>query len=171
MSSCQENRYFRSLFIGLAAAIFVCACGNEKEVTFKSGGMTHTFAEGQDATPKDFPLPIYKGAVATGSVSAEGDNNEQSKFLMLSTADPLDKVSEYYQRELKGRGWQIENVQTWAKLVSISAKQKDLEANVMLADDGGKTTISLSAGRAVEDKTEESDAENYKPEKLNLPTD
>lgn len=174
MAHSSLNSCLSYLSISALVMVVSSACGSDKQVSFKSGGMTHTFAEGKDAIPKDFPLPIYQGAVVTGSVSSEGDNKEHSKFLMLSSSDPLDKVSEFYQTELKSRNWQIENVQSWTKLVSISAKQKDLEANVMLADDGGKTTISLSTGKSLQDgsdKVDEGDLENYKPEKLTPPTD
>jgi hypothetical protein len=159
--------------IGVSLCLFLSACGNDKEATYKSGGMTHTMAEGKDAVPKDFPLPLYTGAAPTGSVSAEGAGDEQSRFLILSTTDSLDKVSEWYQSELKNTGWNVE-VQVMPKLVSISAtkKEKDLDANVSLADDGGKTTISLQSTKSVEIKKEDEEpTENYTPNKVTPPTD
>ncbi|MFX5122973.1 hypothetical protein ABTC78_19470, partial [Acinetobacter baumannii] len=74
-----------------------------------------------------------------------------------TSADSIDKVSEYYQNELKTTGWNIENVQVTPKLVSISATKKDknLESNVLINDDGGKTTISLQSTSAVEIKKED----------------
>jgi hypothetical protein len=136
--------------------------------------MTHTMAEGKDAVPKDFPLPLYAGAVPTGSVSAQGADDEQTKYLILSTSDSIDKVSEYYQGELKNTGWNIENVQVTPKLVSISAtkKDKDLDSNVLIADDGGKTTISLQSTKSVEIKKEDEEpTENFSPNKVTPPTD
>jgi hypothetical protein len=159
--------------IGVSLCFLLSACGNDKEATYKSGGMTHTMAEGKDAVPKDFPLPLYTGAAPTGSVSAEGAGDEQSRFLILSTTDSLDKVSEWYQSELKNTGWNVE-VQVMPKLVSISAtkKEKDLDANVSLADDGGKTTISLQSTKSVEIKKEDEEpTENYTPNKVTPPTD
>lgn len=79
----------------------ISGCSNDGAVSFNSGGMTQSFAEGKDSVPKDFILPVYPGATATGSVSADGNDQEQSKFLMLSSTDSLDKVSEYYQSSLK----------------------------------------------------------------------
>jgi hypothetical protein len=158
----------------VAVACLTHGCSKEGAVTFNSGGMTHTFAEGKDAVPKDFILPMYPGATTTGSVSAEGTDQEESKFLMLSTSDTLEKVSEFYQNSLKDKGWTVDKVDTDApKVVSISAHLKDTEANVMLADDAGKTTISLSAGKVGDTSKEdsESNSENYKPDKLNPPTD
>jgi hypothetical protein len=99
---------------------------------------------------------------------------EESKFLALSSNDPLDKVSDYYQNTLKDKGWTIDKVDSdIPKVVNISAHLKDTEANVMLAEDGGKTTISLNAGNAGDTSKEDSEAnqENYKPDKVNPPTD
>jgi hypothetical protein len=160
--------------ISLPVVLVNLGCSKEGSVTFNSGGMTHTFAQGKDAIPKDFALPIYPGATATGSVSADGAGQEESKFLMLSSTDSLDKVSEFYQTNLKDKGWTIDKVDTEApKVVSISVHLKDTDANVMLADDGGKTTISLSSGKAGDTSKEdaESNSENFKPDKANPPSD
>jgi hypothetical protein len=162
------------LFMGALAIFTLGACSQDGSAKYESGGMTQTFAEGKEAVPKDFLLPVYPGATATGSVSAEGAGQEESKFLMLSSTDSLDKVSDFYQNTLKDNGWTIDKVDTDApKVVSISAHMKNTEANVMLADDGGKTTISLSAGNAGDTSKEdtESNQENYKPDKANPPTD
>jgi hypothetical protein len=169
-----SQRFYIVAAISSSLCLFLSACGNDKEATYKSGGMTHTMAEGKDAVPKDFPLPLYTGAAPTGSVSAEGAGDEQSRFLILSTTDPLEKVSEFYQAELKNTGWSVDNVQVLPKLVSISAtkKDKDLDANVSLADDGGKTTISLQSTKSVEIKKEDDEpTENYVPNKVTPPTD
>jgi hypothetical protein len=161
------------LTLALAAiAVFAAGCGNDKEVSYKSAGMTHTFAEGKDAVPKDFALPLYPGAQPTGSVSAEGDGNEQSKYVILSTIDPIDKVSDFYQDELKKQGWTLEPAQTMPKLISISGTLKGLDSNVMISDDGGKTTISLQLNRSVETKKEDEETnENFTPDKVTPPTD
>ena len=158
----------------LAILFIVSGCGDNNAVSFNSGGMTHTFAEGKDSVPKDFVLPVYPGATATGSVSADGTDQEQSKFLMLSTTDPMDKVSEYYQSALKDKGWTIDKVDAdQPKIVSITAHTKQMDGNIFLADDGGKTTISLSAGKSGDTSKEdaESQSENYSPDKANPPTD
>jgi hypothetical protein len=158
----------------LAILLMISGCADKNAVSFTSGGMTHTFAEGKDSVPKDFILPVYPGATATGSVSADGTDQEQSKFLMLSTIDSLDKVSEYYQSALKDKGWTIDKVDAdQPKIVSITAHTKQMEGNIFLADDNGKTTISLSAGKSGDTSKEdaESQSDNYSPDKTNPPTD
>lgn len=149
----------------------------QKVVSFKAGGMTHSFAEGNDSVPKDFPLPVYPGATATGSISAEGQGDEQSKFSMLSSKDDIHKVSDYYQQELKGKGWTVDDVQPSDNLISITAHSKDLQANVMLsADEDKQTTISLSVSKSSDATTSADDAEaateNFTPQKTApVPTD
>jgi hypothetical protein len=168
------NRACLTIIIATACAATLAGCGNDKEAVYKSGGMTHTLAEGKDAIPKDFPLPLYPNASSTGSVSAQGAGDEQTKYLMISTPDSLDKVSEYYQGELKNTGWEVGQVETSPKLVSISAtkKSQDLDSNVMIAEDGGKTTISLQSTKSVEIKKEDEEpSENYTPNKVTPPTD
>lgn len=174
----SRNKTLKSLTTAAILALFVSStlssCNKEGSVSFNSGGMTQTFTEGKNAVPKGFNLPVYPGATATGSVSAEGSDQEESKFLMLSSPDSLDKVSEFYQNTLREQGWIVDKVDTEApKVVSISAHTKNTEANVMLADDGGKTTISLSAGKAGDTTKEDTEAqsENYSPDKVNPPSD
>ncbi|HEY9730729.1 MAG TPA: hypothetical protein V6C89_02385 [Drouetiella sp.] len=163
------------VFVATVSVVSLSSCGNQKEVSFKSGGMTHTFAEGQDAVPKDFPLPIYPGATTSGSVSAGGEDQEHSQFLMLSSNDSMDKISEYYQGQLKDKGWEIDKVDTSPKLVSIDAHKDKLQANAELVEDSDsdKTTISLQVSQQSDNPKEDSEAaaENFKPDKVTPPTD
>ncbi len=155
----------------LLAACLLSACGTSKEVTFKSGGMTHTFAEGKGAVPRDFPLPVYPGAQATGSVSAQGDKTaEESKFLLLSSSDSVEKIRDFYQQELPKSGWKVETSQSLPKVFSISASRDDLDAAVMVSSEGEKTIINIGISKNDDSEPEPAD-ENYSPEKLAPPTD
>lgn len=148
--------------ISVVMTVFcLSACGGgDKQVSIQSGGMTHTFAEGDNSVPPDFPLPLYPEAKPTGSVSAATANaSEDSKFLILASKDPMDKVGDFYQGKLKDDGWTVLNVQTLPKLTNISANKDQLDANVMLSSDGKQTTISLSVCRAAEDQTTSTDNE------------
>lgn len=156
------------------AAVLLSGCNSgTSEVSFKSGGMTHTFAEGKSSIPKDFPLPLYPNATTTGSVSADGGaGGERSKFLMLASKDPVEQVSKYYLDELKASGWKVENQETSGGLINLSASQKDMEANVLVSGESGKTTISLSVSKTTgEMKAPADDSGNYEPNKVTPPTD
>ena len=135
----QQSRGLLLPFMVCASLCAVlCGCSDDKEVSYKSGGMTHTVAQGADALQKQFPLPIYPNSTPNGSVSAQGDENEQSKMLLLTTSDSIEKVSEYYQAEMPKGGWSVDNVQqTTPKLITISGAMKDkkLESNVTINDE------------------------------------
>ncbi len=158
----------------LSATILLAGCGaGNKEISFTSGGMTHTFAEGQGSIPKDFPLPIYPKATTTGSVSAQGgDDAERSRFLMLSSTDPADRVSAFYVDQLKSRGWKVDTRQRTGNLVNLSAAREDMDANVMVSSEGGKTTISLAVSKgSAEGAAPVEDPSKYEPSKVTPPTD
>lgn len=167
-----SRQSLRSGLTLLLAACLLSACANSKEVTFKSGGMTHTFAEGKSAVPSDFPLPVYPGAQATGSVSARGDKtDEQSRFLLLSSADSVEKIRDFYEKELPKAGWKVETSQTLPPQVfSISASRDDLDAAVMVSSEGDKSIINISVSKESDSEPEPVD-KDYSPEKITPPSD
>jgi hypothetical protein len=162
----------RQFLLCLLPVFAICGCSNNGEVTFKSGGTTQTFAEGKTSVPKEFEALVYPQSTTTGSVSADGDNQEQSKFLMLSSTSTPEVVSNWYQTELAKQNWKVDKVQGMPKLISITGHKDDTDVNVMIAEDGGKTTISLQAGKQGDTVNDDKEpAENYAPDKVNPPTD
>jgi hypothetical protein len=158
--------------IATCAAVSLTSCGNnEKEVSFKSDGVTHTFSEGDAAKSSNFPLPLYPNAKPTGAVSAKGDGDENSSFMILTSSDKLEAVSSFYSDKLKADGWTVNVTTTMPKLVNISASKKDTEANVMLGvDEASKTTITLAVSKESSTPTKVTKGD-YTPDKLNPPTD
>ncbi len=154
----------------LLSALVFSACSQSPEVSYHSGGMTHTFAEGKGAVPDNLPVPVYPGATPSGSVSVQGSDDEDSKFVLLSSTDPVNKIADYYQEELKKAGWTVVSTQVLPALVNLAAKKQDLEASVMLSGDGQKTSISISVNK--ESKvTPVPTSQTFTPDKLNPPTD
>jgi len=171
---CAASRLGLRLSLSLVVAgSLLGACGSSKEVTFKSGGMTHTFAEGKSAVPQDFPLPVYPGAQATGSVSAQGEkSSDESQFLLLSSNDSAEKVRQFYEKELPSSGWKVATTQSMPKVISISASRDDLDASVMVSSEGDKTIINIGVSKNGGPEPEPAPAdENYSPDKLTPPTD
>ena len=154
----------------MCGSALLTGCGsNEKQVSFNSGGVTHTFTEGKSV--HDFPIPIYPKAQATGSVEAKGDADENSKFLMLTSDDKVDPISKFYQDKLKEDGWTVSQNSVLPSLVNIAAKKNDMEASVMVsAQDGQKTSISLSISKESKEATK-MPVGNFVPDKMNPPTD
>jgi hypothetical protein len=157
--------------LAISTLTLAAGCGNPKEISYSSGGMTQTFSQGQNL-PKDFALPVYPGATTSGSV-AGNNSEEETQFLMLTTPDTIDKVSEFYEDKLKATGWTVDSVQPQAKVTTIDAHKDKLSANIEIAEDSGKTTVSLSWGKSADNIQDvgENASENYKPDKVTPPTD
>lgn len=161
--------FAKSTLIVFSAAGLLAACSSEKQVSFKSGGMTHTFTSGNDATNKGFLLPIYPEAKPTGGV-ANTDSEESSSFLMLTSTDSVEKIGTFYRDQLKKDGWSVSEVQFHPSLVNLGAKKEKLEASVLISAESDKTSITLSVGHEPDGKPEMS-TEVFAPDKLNPPTD
>lgn len=157
------------ILISVSSCLLLAGCGSSSEVSFQSGGMTHTMAEGGDATKQGFLLPIYPGAKPSGKVEAKG-NAESSHFLLLNSDDPVNKISDFYQQELKKDGWEISQQQVLPNLVNLAAKKDQLEASVMVSGEDKTSSITLSVSRAPEGTPVVTD-QTYTPDKLNPPTD
>lgn len=160
-----------NIFYVIVAGMLLTSCSNSSEVSFQSGGITHTFAEGNDATKQGFLLPIYPGAKPSGGVSS-GNNAESSSFLLLSSPDSAAKISDYYQQQLKKEGWEITQQDKMAdgEVTNIGARKGELEASVMVSGEEKSTSISLTVSRAPEGTPAVTD-QQYTPDKLNPPTD
>jgi hypothetical protein len=155
------------------AVVSLTACGNEKSVTYSSGGMTNTFNEGEKGIPKDLQSLVYPGAEIAGSTSAQDKDGEHSAFVSLSTPDSLERVSAWYDDSLKKNGWSIDSHDaTQPSFVSISGHQKDVEINVIVAQDANKTTISVSEGKSGEgDPVDDDEIERFEPNANVPPTE
>ena len=152
--------------------ILLTGCGNPHQLTYKSGDMTETLDEGKSAVPEEFKDYVFPGATTAGSVSAEGENNEESKFLMLSCKQPTDTVSKWYQDKLKSNKWKTISVDNQTKVISLVGHKDGADFNVMITEDNGITSISLSLANQVEDNaSDDNNHENYAPNKTYPPTD
>lgn len=161
------------LFAILNLSLLLCSCGSPKEVSFKSAGVTQTFTPGSSAVSITFEKFIYPGATTSGSVSAEGENSEESQFLMLTSKDPIEKVSKWYQEKFKAENWKITGQQEQTKLISITGTKENTELSAMLTEDNGHTSISLSMDKQTNsnDFGDENNKENFVPNKETPPTD
>lgn len=158
--------------ITCAALFSLSGCGsNEKEVTFKSGGITQTFTDGTSTKTQDFPLPIYPNAKPTGEVQASNDGDENSKFLMLASNDKVEDITNFYDSKLKSDGWTVNTKLKEPQLVNLSATKNDLDASVMVsADADGKATISIAISKQSNDAPKAT-GKVFTPDNLNPPTD
>lgn len=145
------------------------SCGDDKSVTFKSAGMTHTFNQG-DVTKELQPF-VYPGATVIGSTSASDNDGEQSAYLSLKSTDTLEKVSGWYEDTLKKDGWKLDSDDTMPRMINLSGHKEDFEIAVMMSEDNASTTISVSQGRAIDKPVDEEEIENFTPNELTPPTE
>jgi hypothetical protein len=150
--------------------MMLAACTSASQVSYQSGGMTQTFTAGKEAGKQDFLLPIYPNATATGEVQA-ASKEDQNSFRMLTSDDPVNKISEFYLAELKKNGWKVNQQSVLPTLVNISAKKEKLDGSIMISgDEHNKTSINLSVSVEAEG-TPEVSKDSFSPDKINPPTD
>lgn len=122
------NRGLFAVIIGFALLGFVLAPGCTKKETFKSkkgnvsveqegkrGKVTVETDEGKteietgESLPKGWPadMPVYKPAKIVGSSAIKGQGDAASLSLALETSDAVDKVREFYQKNLASNGWEV----------------------------------------------------------------
>lgn len=159
-----------SAFAMILALPVMTGCSATDSVSYNSMGVKQTMTAGKDAELKNFSLPIYPNAKSTGSVAAKGDGGDHSQFLMITSTDTVDKVSDYYQSELKKQGWTVENASVMPSLQNLQAHKDNQEANVMISADGDHTSITMSVCDAIQGVPEMS-TKDYKLDMLNPPTD
>lgn len=106
-----------------------------KEGKFQASG------EGGLALPDGFPkdIPVYPGSTVTMSVDVK-----DGMQVMLKTADPANKVFDFYKENLKSGGWAIEtSVNTEANSTVVGKKDKRT-AMVMANRESKGATIMLT---------------------------
>ena len=124
--------------------------GNDGTFTTKTAEGTFTTTTGKNAkVPDSFPKdrPVYAGAEVTMASSAT--QNEMFN-LQVATADALDKVAEYYKKELPAKGWKEENSisQSGASpMHMLTYTKEERTAMVMITTEEGKTIITLQTSK------------------------
>lgn len=120
------------------------AADKDKPVEFTvngaNGETAHLIGNEQGVSlPKDFPgdVPIYSGAVVVTAADVTGTLN-----VTLKTADPVAKVFEFYEKQLKTNGWRIgETMGSKTKVLDATKGAGSL--TLMVGEDHGKTLINL----------------------------
>ncbi len=159
--------------VALLASLFIFSgCSNDKKVTYDSAGMTTTFSEDKNGIPQDLKPFVYPEAKLAGMSSASDKEGEEAKYLSMTSPDSMDKVTEWYTNALKSNGYTIDDDDEQPRSVNISGHKDKLEINITMAEEGDKTTISVSQGKSVDDPADEHEMENFTPnEDQPTPTD
>ncbi len=123
--------------------------GDGGTFTTKSADGTSTMATGKNAkVPGDFPkdLPVYAGEITMASSATQ---NEMFS-IQIASPDPLDKVADFYKKELAAKGWKEENTMTQSgdsPLHMLTYSKEDRTALVMITKDGDKTSITVQTSK------------------------
>jgi hypothetical protein len=128
--------------------------GGKVDVDLKNGGATITDKETGNTTtvdakggkmPEGWPknIPQYPGSKVTQS-SATDTEKGKSFSIILETQDAVDKVNEYYAKELKGAGFKKSTEMTRDDGVTVFYQSEKEVLTMTIFTDKSKTILSIS---------------------------
>jgi len=94
--------------------------------------------------PKDFPL--YPGAVPGGTAVGSEQAAGKGFWLLLESNDAVSDVTAYYDQQLEGKGWIVEEKNTMGDGSVYNVKKEKLIGNLIISSDkkSEKTTILIT---------------------------
>jgi hypothetical protein len=112
-------------------------------------GQVSTFNAGA-ATPQNLPswLPVYPGGAVQGTFDTTGPEGRSAAFT-VTTTDPVSKVMDFYEAQLKGAGLKVDkstfssNGQNGGTLAAKSDDEKR-QAGLLLGTADGKTSATVT---------------------------
>jgi len=120
--------------------------GEKISITNKKTGESVELGEGKIPAnfPKDFPL--YPNAAPRGTAIGSEKTTGKGFWLLLETSDSLTKVTSYYDEQLEGKGWTIEETNVLGDGSTYKVKKEKLAGNVIISWDqkDAKTTILIT---------------------------
>ena len=158
-------RYFigRTSLLAAAAAFALVGCSHKVEVqtgqgsvsvdqsngstTIKSNG--GQVSVGKNAVdPASIGLPVYPGAAQSTDNSAVSINDtskgEGAQFVVLTTADPFDKVYDYYKGQLPAGSEKMKVESGGSDIAQFQTGTEKDQKVVMITGGKDKTTIELT---------------------------
>lgn len=108
-------------------------------VTTGSGTPGHI--EAGRALPSNYAekLPEYPGGKVSGTVGVGS-----TMMLQIRTSDPVQKVAEFFQKEIPPKGWQITSTNDFDQIVEIIATREGEQLKLNIAADGPTTIIAIN---------------------------
>lgn len=139
---------------GLAEKMIEQSSGGKVDVDLKNGGATIVDKETGNTTtvdakggkmPEGWPKNItqYPGSKVTQS-SATDTEKGKSFSIILETTDAVDKVNEYYAKELKGAGFKKSTEMTREDGVTVFYQSDKDILTMTIFKENGKTLLSIS---------------------------
>lgn len=104
---------------------------------------------GAAATGNSMPswVPVYPGSSVEGTYSAEAADGKSANYT-LKTPDAAEKVTSYYQDQLKAAGFNVTLVSSGAQGGMLSAEDADKKRTILvtLGNSGGSTVANIIVG-------------------------
>jgi len=150
----------------IISALFLlsgCLSTTEKTVTDKNGNkvtvdgkngklkIKNKKGEGQAEfgdnvkLPKDFPkdIPIYKGAKINTAITTKNDSGT-SKMVTFEVKSSLQKITDFYQKELNNSGYRISGTFSSNKLATFTAEKDNTKLVMSIAQNKNKSIVSIN---------------------------
>ncbi len=106
---------------------------------------------GTNKIPDDFPkdFPVYPGSKVTSSLSGNQNGEGNGFWLTLSTSDAPEKVTSYYETNLKVSGWSADSTQGSGIGTNWAITKDDLSGYLTVSreKDQSETTILIVLGK------------------------
>lgn len=107
-----------------------------------------TISFGKNELPKGFPLKLYAGSKIAQAMHAKPDKEPEAFQVHASVSAPLDKVAEFYEKALKGKGLEVKRTKIESddtQMINLNGQAGKVKAVVMVnrAKDAAETTTSI----------------------------
>lgn len=139
--------------LGMTEKTIKDKAGNKVTIDEKNGKINLKNKEGKTSAefgenvklPKDFPkdIPIYKGEKIKTAMSTKDDQGT-AKLVTFEVSDSLEKVGDFYQKELNDSGYRISGTFSADKLTTFSAEKDNTKVVMSIAQDKDKTIVSIN---------------------------
>jgi len=112
----------------------------------KKAGVNVNLAGGSISLPANFPsdVPVYSGFTAMTSVTPPGQSGGTVSF--KGSADP-QKVMDYYQTQLKGKGWNQEQATANPNALFTAFSKDDQQITISVEGDASSSILIVNYGK------------------------
>jgi hypothetical protein len=144
--------------VALLFPAFFCACSNSKTYSSRDGSVTVTdkgkdqasvsisgkdgkttldYNTGKAITDYPSDTPLYKAKSVLDMKNAE----KNTRSVTLETADPADKIADFYKSELASKGWESKATMSMGAMTMLTAEKGDRQLLIQITSDDKKRMI------------------------------
>lgn len=130
---------------GLTGKILSTVTGRKVDIDKDGGSFSFGGVTIGNKIPKDFPkdVPVYGDAEVISFLGGAKDK-EYNATAMLSSPDPNNKVIEFYEKNLRSKGWEVETSYLGEMAIISFKKASGWNGSVTIIPNENETAISLT---------------------------